>query len=90
MQNEPKHIIDIPQMKSYRSNSENFDSNKFEHQCACCGRGIKEPSYFINTIYGGMMYPANDNNEYNDAWEMAVGNDCIKKIPSKYLITTGA
>jgi hypothetical protein len=48
--------------------------------------GVKEPKFMINTIWGGSMYPANDNQEYNDAWTMPVGSECIKKIPTEYII----
>ena len=86
MNNEPKNITDIPQSSSYQENSKNFNSSKFQYKCACCGKGLNEPKFFINTIWGGSMYPANDNNQYNDSWQMPIGNDCIKRIPTEYII----
>jgi hypothetical protein len=43
-----------------------------------------------STIWGGDMYPADDTNEYNDAWTMPIGSECVKKVPTEYRITTGA
>lgn len=92
MQNEPKNIIEIPKLanvKKQMSNSENYDKNydSFEGQCPCCGKGIKKAKFYINNIYGGFMYPANDNQQYEDAWLSPVGSECVKKIPNEYIIT---
>ena len=89
----PKNIIEIPRIaiSAYSQNQENYyqNSNIYYGSCACCGKGIKEPKLFINTIFGGEMYPANDSNEYDDAWQMPIGKECAKKIPTEYLIKTG-
>lgn len=91
MTNEPKNIIEIPTMTNLALREKNYNhflqnEAKFQDHCACCGKGIKEPKFWINTIYGGDMYPANDMNQYNDSWQMAVGNECVKKIPTEYII----
>ena len=44
----------------------------------------------INSIYGGQMYPANDTNVYDNAWQMPVGSECVKKLPKEYVIKIGA
>jgi hypothetical protein len=94
MTNEPKNIIEIPRIaqSKYNDNQEKYSANHeiFYGSCACCGKGIKEPKFFINTIYGSEMYPSNDTTEYNDAWTMPVGAECFKKIPAEYQIKTGA
>jgi hypothetical protein len=64
-----------------RAYSEGFES------CPCCGKAIKNPTYFFNSIYGGDAYPANDKNIYNDAWVMGVGTECRKKFPEGYIFT---
>jgi hypothetical protein len=53
--------------------------------CPCCGKGIKNEKYFINSIYGGSVYLASDQNEYDDAWTMAVGSECRKLFPKGYV-----
>lgn len=98
MQNEqnntPKNIIDIPTIASskFDANLEKYEANfeSFYDSCPCCGKGIKEPKFMINSIYGGQMYPANDTNTYKDAWQMPVGSECVKKIPKEYVIKKGA
>jgi hypothetical protein len=94
MTNEPKNIISIPRIESkmFAKNQEKYYANQesFYGTCACCGQGIKEPKFFINTIWGGDMYPANDTNEYDDAWAMPIGSECVKKVPTEYRITKGA
>lgn len=89
---EPKLLMSIPQTDSFDANQEKYDSNyeKFDDCCAVCGKGLKNPKFQINTIWGGSMYPANDKTIYDDAWPMSVGNDCIKRIPKEYIITKGA
>ena len=94
MQNQPENTIEIPKMQNlelYKKNQESYSNNSenFYGPCACCGKGIKEPKFFINSIWGGDMYPANDQSEYDDAWQMPVGSECIKKIPMDYRISMG-
>jgi len=83
MQNQPNETIEIPRVSSemFAANQAKYhsDHENFYGPCACCGKGIKEPKFFINTIWGGDMYPANDQSEYDDAWQMPVGSECIKK-----------
>ena len=90
MRNEPQNIIEIPRLSQslFQKNDDAYcrDYEKFYGQCPCCGKGIKEPKFFVNSIYGSEMYPANDNNQYKDAWHMPVGSECVKRIPSEYVI----
>jgi len=84
---EPIGMIDIPQFNSwdqFETNREKADKNNKDH-CPCCGKQIDNPKYFINTIYGGLMYPAIDKNVYPDAWVMGVGSECRKKLPKEYV-----
>ena len=86
---EPNSIINIPTISNdemFEKNCEKAYTNNNEH-CPCCGKEIKNPKYFINSIYGGCAYPKHDKNEYNDAWVMAVGTECRKKFPSEYIMT---
>jgi hypothetical protein len=86
---EPKDIIDIPVISNddmFERNREKADSNNLDH-CPCCGRAITNPKFFINSIWGGNAYPANDKKEYADAWIMGVGSECQKKFPSGYVFT---
>lgn len=87
--NEPKDIINIPQIENYdlfeRNRDKAYDLN--ENHCPRCGKMITNPKYFINSIYGGMMYPALDKNEYADAWVMGIGSECRKKFPEGYVFT---
>ncbi len=84
---EPKNIIDIPRIE----NSEMFDRNQERayslelNHCPCCGKSIPNPTYFINSIFGGCAYPADDKTEYSDAWVMGVGTECRKKFPKGYV-----
>lgn len=83
----PNDIIPIPVIKNtdmYQSNVDKADSMKLEH-CPCCGKAITNPKYFINSIYGGDMYKADDIIPYKDAWIMAVGPECAKKFPIGYI-----
>lgn len=94
MKNEPQNIIEIPRVSQSRYN-DNQDKYAADFQnyfgiCACCGKGIKQPKFLINTIYGSEMYPANDITEYNDAWTMPIGSECVKKVPTEYRIIVGA
>jgi len=87
--NKPQNIIDIPTlntMEQFEKNRCKADVNGNEH-CPCCGKEIKNPKYFINSIYGGAMYPKNDKNQYGDAWVMGVGSECRKKLPIEYVMT---
>jgi hypothetical protein len=87
MSAEPKNIIDIPRIEDYskyESNQEKAYSENFE-ACPCCGRAIKNPKYFFNSIYGGSAYPAADKTIYDDAWVMGVGTECRKKFPEGYI-----
>jgi hypothetical protein len=94
MTKQPKNTIEIPRISQskYNDNQEKYSANheSFYGSCACCGKGIKEPKFFINTIWGGDMYPADDTNEYNDAWTMPIGSECVKKVPTEYRIAAGA
>jgi|LakMenEpi03Aug12_release.lakeMendotaPanAssembly.Ray.scaffolds.fasta_scaffold02285_9 hypothetical protein len=84
---EPKDIIDIPMISNYdifERNRDKANENGYEH-CPCCGKTIKNPQFFFNSIYGGMAYPSNDKTEYNDAWVMGVGTECQKKFPKGYI-----
>jgi len=85
----PINILDIPFFNSqeqFERNREMAESKKYEH-CPCCGKAIKNPKYFINSIYGGCMYPKIDKSQYNDAWVMGIGSECRKKIPVEYVMT---
>ncbi len=84
---EPKNIIDFPVIDNYEmfeANREKADEQNLEH-CPFCGKAIKNPKYFIRSIWGGSMYPANDLNEYNDSWIICVGSECRKKLPKDYV-----
>lgn len=84
---EPKNIIDIPtieNMDMFERNQEKADEQGY-NACPCCGKAIKNPKYFFNSIYGASAYPAADKNEYNDAWVMGVGTECRKKFPIGYI-----
>ncbi len=86
---EPKNIIDIPRIANYdmfERNRDRAEEQNFDH-CPCCGRAIKNPTYFINSIYGGCAYPSDDKNQYSDAWVMGVGTECQKKFPQGYVFT---
>jgi hypothetical protein len=88
-QDKPKGIIFIPRFNS----DEKFDRNQEKASdnnndaCPCCGKEILNPKFFINSIYGGGMYPKADKNEYADAWVMGVGSECRKKLPAEYVMT---
>jgi hypothetical protein len=86
-QKTPINIIQIPTIENwemFERNQEKAYSQNLEH-CPCCGKSIKSSNYFINSIHGGDAYPANDKNEYEGAWEMAVGSECRKKFPEGYV-----
>jgi len=83
----PKNIIQIPTIENwemFERNQEKAYSKNLEH-CPCCGKGITSSNYFINSIYGGEAYPSEDKNQYEGAWEMAVGSECRKKFPEGYV-----
>lgn len=89
IKNKPKNIIDIPTIENYKmyeTNREKAESKNIEF-CPCCGKGITNPKFYINSIYGGMCYPAADKKEYNDAWIMSVGSECKNKFPPGYVFT---
>lgn len=86
---QPDCIIEIPVTVdgfTFERNREAADARNLDH-CPCCGRAIQEPKYFINSIYGGSMYPKHDKNVYEDAWVMGVGSECRKSIPADYVMT---
>jgi hypothetical protein len=86
---QPIKIMDIPALNDYetfKKNKRNAELKKIEY-CPCCGKGIKTPKYFINSIWGGSMYPAIDKTQYNDSWIMSVGSECRKKLPKEYVMT---
>jgi hypothetical protein len=85
----PLNIINIPtfnSMEQFEINREKADMNGNEH-CPCCGKEIKNPKFFVNSIYGGCMYPKFDKNQYNDAWVVGIGSECRKKLPVEYVMT---
>jgi len=87
MNKEPEDIISIPTIENldlYYSNADKADSMNMDH-CPCCGRILKEPKYFINSIFGGGMYKADDKETYDNAWVMGVGSECRKKFPEGYV-----
>ena len=84
---EPQEVIDIPRIENYdmyERNTERAYEQGYE-ACPCCGKAIKNPKYFFNSIYGGCAYPASDKTEYNDAWVMGVGTECQKRFPKGYI-----
>lgn len=83
----PANIIDIPATTTEtkrEANRDRADQKGLDH-CPCCGKAIENPKFFINSIYGGCMYPANDKAQYADAWVMGVGSECRKKLPEGYV-----
>ena len=89
LKTKPENIIDIPTFNSYEQfdkNRDKADRNENQH-CPCCGKEIINAKYFINSIYGGAMYPKNDKREFADAWVMGVGSECRKKLPKEYVMT---
>lgn len=86
---QPNNIIDIPRISDwdlYDRNREKADGNGNEH-CPCCGKEIKNPKFFINSIWGGSTYLKNDKFEYPDTWVMGIGSECRKKLPVDYVMT---
>lgn len=84
---QPKDIIDIPTISNYdlfEKNKDKANEQGFEH-CPCCGKAIKNPQFFFNSIWGSDAYPANDKNIYDDAWVMGVGSECQKRFPKEYI-----
>jgi hypothetical protein len=86
-QKTPSNIIEIPKTSDFDTFeiNQNRAYDKGLEPCPCCGRGIKNEIYFIHSIYGGEAYPANDKNQYEDAWEMVVGSECRKRFPEGYV-----
>jgi hypothetical protein len=85
----PENIIEIPTLNSeeqFEKNRDKADLNGNEH-CPCCGKEIINAKYFINSIYGGSMYPKNDKREFGNAWVIGVGSECRKKLPIEYVMT---
>ncbi len=85
----PLNIIDIPTFNSleqFERNREKADMKGNEH-CPCCGKEIKNAKFFVNSIYGGCMYPKFDKNQYADAWVVGIGSECRKKLPIEYVMT---
>lgn len=83
----PDSIIDIPMISDYDLFNRNVDraENKGLDHCPCCGKGLENPKYFFNSIYGGQAYPANEIIENSDSWVMGVGTECRKKFPEGYV-----
>ncbi len=87
--NKPNKIVEIPTLNSF----EQFEKNRNkadmlgEEHCPCCGKVLLNPKYFVQSIYGGCMYPKNDKTFYNDAWIVGIGSECRKQIPKEYLMT---
>ena len=83
----PNNIILIPKTSDFNTFeiNQNRAYDKGLESCPCCGRGIKNETYFINSIYGGEAYPSEDKNEYEDAWQMVVGSECRKLFPKGYV-----
>ena len=80
-------LTTIPQIDSTqyeRNESKSLEANA-EHICACCGREIIKPKYYINTAFGGAMYIPIDETVYRDTWQMPVGNTCMKKFNKEYI-----
>ena len=88
-QQKPSNIIEIPKTSDFDTFeiNQNRAYDKGLEPCPCCGRGIKNETYFINSIYGGEAYPSKDKNQYEDAWEMVVGSECRKRFPEGYVFT---
>lgn len=85
----PTNIIEIPTIDNYdmfQRNQERAYSLNLDH-CPCCGKAITNPKYFINSIYGGSAYPANDKTDYSDVWVMGVGSECRKRFPTGYVFS---
>ena len=55
--------------------------------CPCCGKGIKNEKYFINSAFGGSAYIPINEDYLADTWEMAVGSECRKLFPKGYVFT---
>ena len=87
--NKPKKIVDIPTLNSF----EQFEKNRNkadmlgEEHCPCCGKVLLNAKYFVQSIYGGCMYPKDDKTFYKDAWVVGIGSECRKQIPTEYLMT---
>jgi len=85
---EPNNTISIPILtdwSKFEANQERAYEQNLDH-CSCCGKAIKNPQYFIQSIYGGSMYPKADKQFYNDAWVMGIGSECRKKLPIEYVM----
>lgn len=85
----PEGTIDIPRIDNddlYERNEARAYEEGFEH-CPCCGRAIKNPKYFFNSIWGSSAYPASGPHveAVKDAWVMGVGPECAKRFPSGYV-----
>ena len=88
-QTEPKEMISIPTIENYElfeKNRTKADEENLNH-CPCCGKAIRNPKFFVNSIYGGMMYPKNDKTQYSDSWVMGIGSECRKNLPKDYVMT---
>lgn len=80
-------LITIPMIDDYElfeKRRGKAEDNKLV-SCPCCGQGIKNEKYFINSAYGGDAYLAYDKNDYDSCWVMAVGSECRKKFPKGYV-----
>lgn len=87
---EELQLIEIPQtttdwdiLDARRDKAEDMDLVS----CPCCGKGIKNEKYYINSAFGGSAYiPINDD-YLADTWEMVVGSECRKLFPKGYVFT---
>lgn len=81
-------VIEIPTISNYdrfEREQENAWANGLE-RCPCCGKGIKNGKYYINTCWGGSAFKAEyEVNKYSDSWAMQVGSECRKKFPEGYV-----
>ena len=80
-------LIEIPTIDNYDQFEKAREKawSKDLESCPCCGRGIENPQYYINTAFGGSAYLSSDRNEYDDCWVMVVGVECRKKFPEGYV-----
>lgn len=85
----PDGTIPIPKIddwNKFQRNMEHADNLELDH-CPCCGKVLRNPVWFFNSIYGGNAYPANGPapDSIKDAWVMGVGSECRKRFPAGYV-----
>jgi len=62
---------------------DSYEEGKSDNPCICCGKNIKNPTYFVHLLTSGELISSDGDMEDSQGL-FPIGNACKNKLPNNF------